>query len=80
MLCGESESSDIALHFNPRFDGKDKVVLNSCQNGSWQSEEKVRRMPFSKGKAFEMLVSATSHGYKVRRGHVLDSAHSRPTC
>ncbi|XP_055369826.1 galectin-4-like isoform X3 [Betta splendens] len=66
LLCGESESSDIALHFNPRFDGKDKVVFNTCQNGSWESEEKVRSMPFSKGKAFEMLISATSHGYKIK--------------
>lgn len=66
LLCGESESSDIALHFNPRFDGRDKVVFNTCQNGSWESEEKIHSMPFCKGQAFEMVILVTSHGYKVR--------------
>ncbi|XP_047450150.1 galectin-6-like isoform X2 [Mugil cephalus] len=66
LLCGESESSDIAMHFNPRFDGWDKVVFNSCQNGSWESEEKIRSMPFSKGQAFEMIIIVTSEGYKIK--------------
>uniref|UniRef100_A0A673BT99 Galectin n=1 Tax=Sphaeramia orbicularis TaxID=375764 RepID=A0A673BT99_9TELE len=66
LLCGESESSDIALHFNPRFDGWDKVVFNSCQNGEWGSEDKIRSMPFSKGQAFEMVIMVTSQGYQVR--------------
>uniref|UniRef100_A0A8D3BF58 Galectin n=1 Tax=Scophthalmus maximus TaxID=52904 RepID=A0A8D3BF58_SCOMX len=66
LLCGESESSDIALHFNPRFDGWDKVVFNSCQNGSWDSEEKVRSMPFSKGEAFEMVIVTSSQGYQIK--------------
>uniref|UniRef100_A0A671X1B3 Galectin n=1 Tax=Sparus aurata TaxID=8175 RepID=A0A671X1B3_SPAAU len=66
LLCGEAESSDIALHFNPRFDGWDKVVFNSCQNGSWESEEKIRSMPFSKGEAFEMVIVVTSQGYQIR--------------
>ncbi|KAK2846647.1 hypothetical protein Q5P01_009646 [Channa striata] len=66
LLCGESESSDIALHFNPRFDGRDKVVFNSCQNGSWQSEEKIRSMPFSKGQTFELVILVTSQGYQIK--------------
>ncbi|XP_044059600.1 galectin-4-like isoform X5 [Siniperca chuatsi] len=66
LLCGESESSDIAFHFNPRFDGWDKVVFNSCENGSWGSEEKIRDMPFCKGQAFEMVIMATSQGYQVK--------------
>ncbi|XP_037534301.1 galectin-4 [Nematolebias whitei] len=66
LLCGESESSDIALHFNPRFDGRDRVVLNSCQDGSWGSEEKIHSMPFSKGKTFEMVVMVTSQGYQIK--------------
>uniref|UniRef100_A0AAZ1XZX2 Galectin n=1 Tax=Oreochromis aureus TaxID=47969 RepID=A0AAZ1XZX2_OREAU len=55
LICGESESSDIALHFNPRFDGWDKVVFNTCQNGSWGSEDKIHKMPFRKGEHFEMI-------------------------
>uniref|UniRef100_A0A7N8XRV5 Galectin n=1 Tax=Mastacembelus armatus TaxID=205130 RepID=A0A7N8XRV5_9TELE len=65
LLCGESESSDIALHFNPRFDGWDKVVFNSCQDGTWQSEEKIRSMPFQKGQVFEMVIIVTSQGYQI---------------
>ncbi|KAF7665306.1 hypothetical protein LDENG_00147660 [Lucifuga dentata] len=66
LLCGESESSDIALHFNPRFDGWDKVVFNSCQDGSWGSEDKIRDMPFSKGRPFEMVILTTSQGYQIK--------------
>uniref|UniRef100_A0A3Q0T1Y1 Galectin n=1 Tax=Amphilophus citrinellus TaxID=61819 RepID=A0A3Q0T1Y1_AMPCI len=66
LICGESESSDIALHVNPRFDGRDKVVFNSCQNGSWGSEEKIHSMPFSKGGKFEMVIMVTSQGYQIK--------------
>lgn len=66
LLCGDSESSDVAFHFNPRFDGWDKVVFNSCQNGFWESEEKIHHMPFYRGSVFEMVITATSHGYQVR--------------
>ncbi|XP_026198000.1 galectin-6-like isoform X2 [Anabas testudineus] len=66
LLCGESESSDVAFHFNPRFDGWDKVVFNSCQNGFWEAEEKIHHMPFHRGRVFEMVITATSHGYKVK--------------
>ncbi|MEQ2226917.1 hypothetical protein ILYODFUR_032301 [Ilyodon furcidens] len=66
LLCGESESSDIALHLNPRFDGWDKVVLNTRQGGSWGSEEKIHSMPFSKGKAFELVIMITSKGFQIK--------------
>lgn len=66
LRCAESESSDIALHFNPRFDGKDKVVFNAFKGGSWGSEE-FSQMPLTKGKAFEVVIKATSEAYKVRQ-------------
>ncbi|XP_041654467.1 galectin-6-like [Cheilinus undulatus] len=66
LLCGPSESSDVALHFNPRFDGWDKVVFNSRHDGSWKSEEKIRDMPFSKGKSFELVIMVTSQGYQIK--------------
>ncbi|XP_061575868.1 galectin-4-like isoform X2 [Cololabis saira] len=66
LLCGESEASDVALHVNPRFDGWDKVVFNSCQDGSWGSEEKIRSMPFHKDQAFEMVITITSEGYQIK--------------
>uniref|UniRef100_A0A3B3CR58 Galectin n=1 Tax=Oryzias melastigma TaxID=30732 RepID=A0A3B3CR58_ORYME len=47
LRCSESESGDIALHFNPRFDGWDKVVFNAFKDGSWESEEKIRLWTFN---------------------------------
>ncbi|XP_051935018.1 galectin-4-like isoform X1 [Hippocampus zosterae] len=66
LLCGPSESSDIALHFNPRFDGWDKVVFNTRQNATWDAEEKIRDMPFSKGKAFEMIIVCSVQSYQFK--------------
>ncbi|XP_061538298.1 galectin-4-like [Phycodurus eques] len=66
LLCGPSESSDIALHFNPRFDGRDKVVFNSRQNNTWDAEEKIRDMPFGKGEAFEMVAVCSAQGYQFK--------------
>ncbi|XP_019900129.1 galectin-6 isoform X1 [Esox lucius] len=65
LQCGEAEGSDIAFHFNPRFDGWDKVVFNSCQGGKWGSEEKTHNMPFSKADAFEMVIIVNQEGYQV---------------
>lgn len=78
LLCGQYESSDIALHFNPRFDGRDRVVFNTCQNGAWGSEDKVRSMPFRKGKGFEMVIMVTSQGYKVRETRTPTLTHPNP--
>ncbi|XP_035239585.1 uncharacterized protein LOC118208806 isoform X1 [Anguilla anguilla] len=64
LLCGEAEGSDIALHFNPRFDGG-VVVFNTFQGGSWNDEEKPDGMPFRNGEDFELLITITSEGYQV---------------
>uniref|UniRef100_A0A674N2W5 Galectin n=1 Tax=Takifugu rubripes TaxID=31033 RepID=A0A674N2W5_TAKRU len=65
LRSAESESSDIALHFNPRFTGWDKVVFNSFENDSWGSEEKIRSMPFTKGQPFKIVFMVTTEGYQV---------------
>ncbi|XP_056139873.1 galectin-4-like [Lampris incognitus] len=66
LTCGQTEDGDVALHFNPRFDGWDKVVFNTKQNGSWESEDSTHDMPFSKGKAFEVVIQATGQGYRIK--------------
>ncbi|XP_049582827.1 galectin-4-like [Syngnathus scovelli] len=66
LLCGHSDSSDVALHFNPRFDGRDKVVFNSRLNATWDAEETIRDMPFRKGKAFEMVIMCSLEGYQFK--------------
>ncbi|XP_053329949.1 galectin-4-like [Spea bombifrons] len=64
--CGPYDGADIALHFNPRFDGKDKVVFNSFQDGSWGPEEKKRdSFPFHKGRHFELVFFINPGGYQV---------------
>ncbi|XP_008072575.1 galectin-4 [Carlito syrichta] len=65
FVVGQDPGSDIALHFNPRFDGWDKVVLNTLQGGKWGSEEKKRSMPFRKGAAFELVFMVLAEHYKV---------------
>ncbi|CAL8348471.1 unnamed protein product [Arctogadus glacialis] len=66
LQCGEAENSDIALFFNPRFDGWDKVVFNSRQGDNWDSEEHTRDMPFVLGEAFEMVIMVTAEGYQLK--------------
>uniref|UniRef100_A0A452QJZ1 Galectin n=1 Tax=Ursus americanus TaxID=9643 RepID=A0A452QJZ1_URSAM len=65
FVAGQHSGADIALHFNPRFDGWDKVVFNSMQGGKWGSEERKRSMPFHKGKAFELVFMVLAEHYKV---------------
>ena len=63
---GQGQGADVAFHFNPRFDGWDKVVLNSKQNGSWGKEERKMSMPFRKGAAFELVFTVMTEHFKVR--------------
>ncbi|KAM7057690.1 galectin-4 isoform 1-T1 [Molossus nigricans] len=65
FAVGQGPGSDIAFHFNPRFDGWDKVVFNSQQGGQWGSEEKKRSMPFRKGSPFELVFMVLAEHYKV---------------
>uniref|UniRef100_A0A8C3X414 Galectin n=1 Tax=Catagonus wagneri TaxID=51154 RepID=A0A8C3X414_9CETA len=62
---GQGPGADVAFHFNPRFDGWDKVVFNSQQDGKWGNEEKKRSMPFRKGSAFELVIMVMPEHYKV---------------
>ncbi|XP_007953710.1 galectin-4 [Orycteropus afer afer] len=65
FMVGQGPGADIAFHFNPRFDGWDKVVFNSRQGDNWGSEEKKRSMPFHKGAAFELVFMVMAEHYKV---------------
>ncbi|XP_029427189.1 galectin-4-like isoform X2 [Rhinatrema bivittatum] len=65
FACGQYDGADIAFHFNPRFDGRDKVVFNSFEGGSWCSEEQKKDMPFQKGEHFELVFLINSNFYQV---------------
>ncbi|KAB5513306.1 hypothetical protein PHYPO_G00249450 [Pangasianodon hypophthalmus] len=53
---------DIALHFNPRMHS---VVLNSCRNGTWETEVYIQGGPFVKGGAFDIIMVIKPEGYEV---------------
>uniref|UniRef100_A0A8C5KUC6 Galectin n=1 Tax=Jaculus jaculus TaxID=51337 RepID=A0A8C5KUC6_JACJA len=65
FAVGQDEGADVAFHFNPRFDGWDKVVFNTKQGGRWGDEEKKRSMPFKKGDHFELVFLVMAEHYKV---------------
>ncbi|XP_043922749.1 galectin-4-like [Protopterus annectens] len=65
LTCGEYQGADIALHINPRYEGHDRVVFNTCQGGSWGNEEDKKQIPFKRGQHFEVLVQAKHDIYEV---------------
>ncbi|KAJ6663867.1 hypothetical protein lerEdw1_009948 [Lerista edwardsae] len=65
FACGSHNGADVALHFNPRFDGKDKVVLNTFQGGKWGKEDH-HSMPLKKGQHFEVVFIVTGDRYQIR--------------
>uniref|UniRef100_A0A8C8SDA7 Galectin n=1 Tax=Pelusios castaneus TaxID=367368 RepID=A0A8C8SDA7_9SAUR len=65
--CGSCQNpeSDIAFHFNPRFEGGGYVVCNTFERQSWGSEEVKKEMPLSKGRPFEILVLVQHDSFLV---------------
>lgn len=54
--------SSIALHFNPRMP---TVVLNSCRDGWWEDEERIKGGPFVEGGAFDIIMVIKPEAYEV---------------
>ncbi|XP_032064512.1 galectin-1-like [Thamnophis elegans] len=55
---GQSES-DLALHFNPRFDSKGDVrtiICNSKTCGEWGMEVRQTAFPFQQGEEFKLFI------------------------
>ncbi|XP_028251925.1 galectin-3b isoform X2 [Parambassis ranga] len=75
-----STSSDLAFHFNPRFnEGGGKVIVrNSCIGKKWGKEEReLQHFPFIQGQPFEMKILCTSREFKVavNNAHLLEFKH-----
>ncbi|XP_036379157.1 galectin-9-like [Megalops cyprinoides] len=60
-LCFESE---IAFHFNPRFN-ENAVVRNSFLKERWGQEERSRGMPFYRSQPFMVMIVCDEQFYKV---------------
>ncbi|KAM8953671.1 galectin-4-like [Pelodytes ibericus] len=80
LASGQYEGSDIALHINARYDGRDRVVFNSFQGGKWEEEEMKREMPFKPGKAFSAAICVTQSNYQisVNGSHFYEFGHRIP--
>ncbi|GFS65428.1 galectin-4 [Trichonephila inaurata madagascariensis] len=63
LQCGEADS-DIALHFNPRFDPSSELVLNSRDDGSW-GEEIRESNPIAPGSEVEIYILCQDSGYVI---------------
>ncbi|KAK3751623.1 hypothetical protein RRG08_012684 [Elysia crispata] len=81
LACGFMESSDLALHFDARFNfGSDfnVVVRTHRVNGQYGSEEKFQNyFPFMPGANFEMMLLCEPHCIKVavNNQHFIEFMH-----
>ncbi|XP_023575740.1 galectin-9-like isoform X1 [Octodon degus] len=74
-LCTDT---DIAFHFNPRFD-ENTVVRNTEIQGVWGTEERSLpfNMPFRQGHSFTVAITCQAECYSVSVDgeHLLDFAY-----
>ncbi|XP_034168299.2 galectin-9 [Pangasianodon hypophthalmus] len=81
LQCVTNTSSDIALHFNPRYVGKSgHVVCNTLQNSCWGSEQRTNHTPLPRGSDFTItfLVNRDSYSVIVNGAHFLEYLHRLP--
>ncbi|XP_053156062.1 galectin-8 [Hemicordylus capensis] len=72
-----SDSSDIALHLNPRIK-EQAFVRNSFLCSSWGEEERqLPHFPFSPGMYFELIIFCETHQYNIAINgvHTLEYKH-----
>ncbi|NXO60261.1 LEG2 protein, partial [Aramus guarauna] len=58
-------SSDLALHFNPRFD-ESVIVCNSRCSNAWQSEHRDNSFCFSKGSTTKIIIEMLARKFRVK--------------
>ncbi|XP_077688940.1 galectin-1-like [Eretmochelys imbricata] len=64
--------SDLALHFNPRFEshGDTRIIIicNSLQGGEWGKEQREPDFPFQPGQDAKICISFDAQGLTVALG------------
>lgn len=65
LQCGSQSDADIALHFNPRYEGLATVVLNTFQNCNWGTEERMSDSFLLSDQPFILQILVTKETYKV---------------
>ncbi|NXX93552.1 LEG2 protein, partial [Centropus bengalensis] len=58
-------SSDLAFHFNPRFN-ESVIVCNSMCSKSWQAEERDSNLCFSRGSTVKFTIEMLADKFKVK--------------
>ncbi|KFQ63828.1 Galectin-8, partial [Pelecanus crispus] len=67
LQCGSSikPRADVAFHFNPRFKRSGCIVCNTLEQEKWGWEEITYKMPFQKGKSFEIVIMILKDKFQV---------------
>ncbi|XP_035767249.1 galectin-9-like [Neolamprologus brichardi] len=80
LQCGSRAGADIAIHINPRYESQHYVVTNSCQNGTWGTEERKYNSPFPAGSSFTLVIAVTRDFYQlsINGSHFMEYRHRLP--
>ncbi|NXN91098.1 LEG2 protein, partial [Rhinopomastus cyanomelas] len=60
-----SSSSDLALHFNPRFN-QSVIVCNSKCSNTWETEHRDDHLCFSKGSTVKIVIEMLADKFEVK--------------
>ncbi|XP_067830442.1 galectin-1-like [Heptranchias perlo] len=63
------KDSEIALHFNPRFDDHADgrvIVCNSKEAGEWCTEQREEVFPFEKGEVFKLSITFQGDKFEIK--------------
>ncbi|XP_051900193.1 galectin-4-like isoform X6 [Pristis pectinata] len=81
FMCGccEKPRSDVAFHFNVRYD-ESTVVCNTLERERWGTEERKPHIPINAGSYFELIVKTQSYCFQVSVNgqHFLEYNHRLP--
>ncbi|KAL0994192.1 hypothetical protein UPYG_G00118990 [Umbra pygmaea] len=81
LQCGSVGDADIALHFNPRYDGfTDVLVCNTKQHTNWGSEQRESLALLTRGSNFILMFLVTRDSYSIiiNGSHFMDYLHRLP--
>ncbi|XP_043927315.1 galectin-2-like [Protopterus annectens] len=63
------DNSDLALHFNPRFEDPNDgsvIVCNSKCSGCWESEQREKKLTFSKGSTVKFTIDFKGDKFVIK--------------
>ncbi|XP_032870284.1 galectin-9-like [Amblyraja radiata] len=79
FVCSNSKHSDIAFHFNMRYD-ESTVVCNTLENANWGTEEIKHQVPVKARSYFELIIKTCNDHFQVSVDgqHFLEYRHRLP--